>query len=58
VPLERYDKHFGGRRGAAAEALASMKKTYGAKNGEHVFYASIAKREHRAKARRKRGLWR
>jgi hypothetical protein len=53
-PLNRYDKYFSGKPGAAAETLASMKRTYGAKKGETVFYATIAKREHRAKKGRRR----
>lgn len=44
MPLERYDKYFGGR-GSAARTLAAMKKTYGAKDGETVFRATIAKRK-------------
>jgi hypothetical protein len=49
VPLGRYDKYFGGTRGAAEKALESMKRTYGAKDGEHVFYGTIAKRKRRPK---------
>lgn len=30
-----------------------MKKTYGAKKGEHVFYAVVAKQERRSKRGRK-----
>lgn len=49
MPLERYDKLFGGKRGAAAEAFAAMKRTYGPKKGEAVFYGTIAKREHKSR---------
>lgn len=45
--LGRYDKYFGGERGAAERTLAQMKRTYGAKDGEHVFRATIAKRKRR-----------
>ena len=44
MPVSRYDKHFGGHPGDADKALASMKKTYGPKKGEAVFYGTIAKR--------------
>lgn len=54
MPLTRYDKFFGGTRGAADKALANMKKTYGRKNGEHVFYSTIAKRERKARTGGKR----
>jgi len=47
VPLERYDKFFGGEKGSAANALKRMKRTYGPKDGEHVFYAKIAKEKRR-----------
>jgi len=53
LPLNQYDKYFNGTRGAAAKALASMKKTYGPKKGEQVFYGTIAKRERKAKKGRR-----
>lgn len=53
MPLTRYDKFFGGTRGAAEKALASMKRTYGPKKGQTVFDATIAKREHKAKRARR-----
>jgi len=54
VPLDRYDKYFGGQPGAAAKAKANMQQTYGRKDGEYVFFSTIAKRKHKAKAARKR----
>lgn len=45
MPTNRYDKYFGGEPGAAEKALRQMKKTYGAKDGETVFHATIAKRK-------------
>jgi hypothetical protein len=54
MALERYDKLFGGRRGSAAGTLKQMQKTYGRKQGEQVFYGTVAKREHRAKKTRGR----
>jgi hypothetical protein len=56
MPVGKYDRLFGGP-GSADRALASMKRTYGAKKGETVFYATVAKREHKTK--RKGGIrWR
>ena len=49
MPIARYDKHFGGQPGAADKALKSMQRTYGRKKGETVFYATIHKRELKAK---------
>jgi len=54
VPIGRYEKFFGGGRGSAAKALESMKRTYGSKDGETVFWATIAKRKRRAKTARRR----
>lgn len=53
--IGRYDKFFGGKPGAAQEALNKMKRTYGPKKGETVFHATVVKREHKSK---KKGLWR
>lgn len=47
--LGRYDKFFGGTRGSADKTLAAMKKTYGPKEGEAVFWGTLAKRKRRAK---------
>jgi hypothetical protein len=44
MPIARYDPLYGGKRGAAAKALAAMMKTYGAKRGRQVFYATANKR--------------
>ena len=44
MPLARYDRHFGGA-GGATEAHAAMQKQYGARKGESVFYALIAKKK-------------
>lgn len=49
MPLSKYDREFGGKRGSAAKAHAAMIKEYGAKKGERVFYALKNKRK---KARR------
>lgn len=53
--LSRYDKFFGGARGAADEALSAMQRTYGRKDGEHVFWARIAKAKRKPKPRPPRG---
>lgn len=41
MPLKVYDKYFGGKPGAAAEAHAAMVKTYGAKKADSVFYSLV-----------------
>ena len=40
MPLSKYNKEFGGKKGAASKAHAAMVKEYGAKKGEQVFYAT------------------
>lgn len=49
MPISRYNKFFGGGRGAAKKALDAMKQTYGPKKGEQVFWGRIAKLELREK---------
>lgn len=53
MPISKYDPLFGGEPGAAERALRSMKRTYGSKQGEHVFYGTIAKRERKSRFRPK-----
>jgi hypothetical protein len=55
MPLNQYDKFFGGERGAAQKAKTSMQRTYGKQKGETVFYATVAKRERKQKAGRRAG---
>jgi hypothetical protein len=43
------DRIFGGQPGAAEKARAAMHKTYGAKGGEHVYQAKIAKAKRKTK---------
>jgi hypothetical protein len=54
MPLHAYDKFFGGEKGAAAKAHANMRATYGPKDGEAVFRATVAKRKRKAGQARKR----
>lgn len=49
MPLRIYDELFGGKPGSAREAHAAMVKQYGAKRGNSVFYATIAKRKNARK---------
>ncbi len=44
MPLSKYDKAFGGKRGSAAKAHKSMVAQYGKEKGERVFYATKNKR--------------
>lgn len=53
-PIGNYDRYFGGERGAAKKALDAMKKTYGPKDGEHVFWAKVAKARRKTKPPRSR----
>ena len=48
MPSRSDDRWFGGEKGAAAKAFESMQRTYGRKDGEHVYHATIAKKKHRA----------
>lgn len=45
MPLAKYDKQFGGKKGSAAKAHAAMKEQYGEEKGEQVFYALKNKRK-------------
>lgn len=46
MPLSKYDKHFGGKKGAAKKAKKAMREHYGEEKGERVFYATKNKRAH------------
>jgi hypothetical protein len=54
MPLGSYDKFFGNKPGAAADARRRMHQTYGRKEGEHVFYAVVAKRKRKAATPRRK----
>jgi hypothetical protein len=45
MPIAKYNRQFGGKRGAAAEAMAAMQDQYGGEKGEGVFYALKNKRK-------------
>lgn len=45
MPLSKYNKEFGGKKGSASKAHAAMRKEYGVSKGEHVFYATKNKRK-------------
>ena len=44
MPDARYNKAFGGSKGSAAKAHASMVSQYGKDKGDRVFYATVNKR--------------
>lgn len=52
MPARGDDRFFGGKPGAAREAHSQMIKTYGRKDGEHVYNAVVAKRKRKAKTKR------
>lgn len=43
MPISKYNKAFGGKKGSAAKAKRAMAKEYGSKKGEEVFYATMNK---------------
>jgi hypothetical protein len=45
MPIARYNKYVGGKRGSAQETLSSMISQYGEEKGKRVFYALMAKRK-------------
>lgn len=44
MPLSKYNKAFGGKKGSAAKAKKAMESQYGKEKGERVFYATKNKR--------------
>lgn len=44
MPIEKYDRHFGGKPGSAARAKRSMERQYGKEKGTQVFYATVNQR--------------
>lgn len=49
MPIKKYNKYFGGKKGSAAKAKKAMQKQYGKKKGESVFYALKNKRKKKGK---------
>lgn len=45
MPIAKYDRYFGGKKGSAAKAKEAMAEEYGAEEGERVFYATKNKRK-------------
>lgn len=45
MPLDRYNKYFGGSAGSAEKAATALRKEYGAEKGRGVFYALVRKRQ-------------
>lgn len=45
MPIDSYDRYFGGKVGAAARALEGMRRTYGSEEeAQRVFRATMNKR--------------
>jgi hypothetical protein len=40
MPISKYNRYFGGKRGSAEKAYSSMIEQYGAEKGKRVFYAT------------------
>jgi len=49
VPLERYDRYFGGKPGSAEKAARALSREYGSENGRRAFYAIVNKRKRQGK---------
>ncbi len=47
MPLSKYNRYFGGKKGAAEKAYSNMLKEYGPEKGKRVFYAT--KNKHASK---------
>lgn len=45
MPISKYNKFFGGKKGSAMKAKSAMAEQYGAEKGEKVFYATKNKRK-------------
>lgn len=45
MPVSKYDRFFGGKKGSARKAKRAMADTYGEEEGERVFYATKNKRK-------------
>lgn len=52
TPLRRFDGLFGGQLGDAERALSRMRRTYGRKEGDQVFWGTVAKRKRKGPAKR------
>jgi len=56
MPMSKYDPLFGGEKGSAAKAHASMIRTYGKDKGERVFYAKANKNKKRRRKSKEDGM--
>lgn len=52
MPLSKYNKAFGGKKGSARKAKRAMMEHYGPEKGEDVFYGKVNKEK---KTRKPRG---
>ena len=53
MPISKYDKFYGSKKGSATKALESMKEQYGPDRGTRVFYALANKRRSEGKVKSK-----
>jgi hypothetical protein len=51
MPLDRYNRYFGGGAGSADKAAKALQKEYGPEKGRGVFYAIVKKRQRIMKQR-------
>lgn len=45
MPLNKYDRYFGGSSGSAHRAAKALRQEYGQEKGKAVFYAIVNKRK-------------
>ena len=45
MPIEKYDRYYGGKPGSAMKAMKALQSEYGGKKGTSVFYALKNKRK-------------
>lgn len=54
VPMDQYDRYFGGP-GSAEKAARALSKEYGAKDGRKIFYAIVNRRKATGRAHARKG---
>lgn len=51
MPMSKYNKYTGGKKGSAAKTKRAMQAEYGKEKGEGIFYAYINKKRHKGNQR-------
>ena len=53
MPISKYDKFYGSKKGSATKALDQMRERYGPEKGTRVFYALANKKRSEGKVKSK-----